>query len=178
MDDCLRPPAPSRRIPPSELYEHLESWAESHGIEVLATDFGPGGEAGAYAEDGLQGVVATRGDHYVAVVDRTLPDDERALTLAHELSHILSEFGPVPPRHGVVFDARGHVEDRAYLTESLFGAATGIIRAPERQVNEVMAQGARELGLEPFVIACELAQAAQGSPRPSARPPLGDVRYY
>lgn len=178
MANCLTPPPPSKAIPPAQLYDHLERWAERQGIEVLATDFGPQGEAAAYSEESLAGVVATRGGHYVAVVDRTLPDDERALTLAHELSHIVSEFRGRPPRHGVVMDARGHVEDRAYFTEALFGVATGLIRAPERQVNEVMAQEVRELGLEPFVIACELSEAAKGSPRPRHRPPLGEVRYY
>lgn len=177
MPDCLTPPAPSRRLPPAQLYDRLEAWARDRGIEVLAADFSPGSETARYAEDGLAGVVATRGNHFVAVVDRMLDDQERALTLAHELSHVLAEFGPVPPRHGVVLDARGHVEDRAYASEALYGLATGIIQAPKEDANAYMADVALELGLEPFVIACELSQASQGGARPAPRKPLGIVGY-
>jgi len=177
MADCLTPPPPSRRLPPSQLYEHLEAWARDRGIEVLEADFGPGTETERYAEEHLAGVVATRGTHFVAVVDRTLDDKERALTLAHELSHILSEFGPTPPRHGVILDARGNVEPRAYATEALFGLATGLIQASPGQANSFMTDTVERLGMEPFVIGCELSDAAKGSPRSARQPPLGTVGY-
>jgi hypothetical protein len=175
MAYCLTPPRRGHELSPDELYDNLRTWAERRGIEVLEADFGPGTEAEPFAEPGIAGLVAARADRFVAIVDRTQPADERFRTLAHELSHVLMEFGSRPPAHGVVHDVSGALEPRAYLAEALVGRAVGLT-PPDRGAD--MAAAVQRFGLRPFTVACEIAQAAEGTPRAAARPRLRELGYF
>ena len=183
MADCLTPPGPGRGLTPDELYDNLRAWAErpvakgGMGVEVHETDFAPPSEAEHLGGEQAVGLVAARGDHFVAVVDRTQAADERLRTLSHELSHVLMEFGRRPPTHGAVLDMTGQVEPRAYLAERLVDRALGVTASRPGDLAADTA-AAQRYGLRPFVIACEIAQAAKGRPRPRPRPRIRDIGYY
>lgn len=177
MADCLTAPPPGSEQSAGELYDNLRLWAERRAIEVHETDFGPHAEAAGLVDEEAAGLVSARGDRFVVVIDRRQSPDERLRTLAHELGHVLMEYGTTPPAHGVVHDVSGALEDRAYLVEALVDRAVGLSPGAGAARAE-LAEGARRLGLRPFVVACELARAAKGYAPAPAQAGLRDVRYY
>jgi hypothetical protein len=164
LRDCLRPP--ERPYDPYHIYEALEAYALRHGIEVVQANLRDPASA-MFVEETVLGTIGAHGGHHVVFVDEHQTPEEKALTLAHELSHIQLEYGSTPPRLGIILDVHGQVEPRAYGTEYLFAVATGLLEPPHGvdPASEVM----EAVGIEPVVQACTLVQAVRDYERSGYR---------
>lgn len=164
LRDCLQPP--ERSYDPYHIYEALEAYALRHGIEVVQANLRDP-ESAMFVEQNVLGTIGAHAGHHVVFVDESQEPQQKALTLAHELSHLQLEYGSMPPRLGSILDVHGQVEPRAYGTEYLFAIATGLYEPPPGvdPASEVL----REVGIEPVVEACALAQAVRDYERSGYR---------
>lgn len=159
LRDCLRPCAPAECPTPQRVYRALADYALRRGVEVVQTDLRDP-ESAMFVEEGVLGTIGRHGLHHVVFVDENQDAEEKALTLAHELSHTLLEYGPTPPEHNSIVDVHGMVEPRAYGTEALVGRAVGLEPAIPGEPADVAAV----VGLEPVVLACKMAEAVRQYP--------------
>lgn len=153
--DCLR--VPEDPPSPSLIRQRLEAFAASRGIEVRETDLSPLTKTAGYE---LAGTIGASGGHHVAYVHPEQSEAEKATTVAHELAHLLLEFGPLPPKAGGVVVPTEQLEDRAEAAEDVFARAVGLKRSTNPQA--AMLKAVEAVGWQPVVAACQLAAVARG----------------
>lgn len=154
LQKCLAPP---QRPPNVEaMTRRLEAWAEGRDIQVIETQRVPD-ELGA----GTLGTVGDAGGRHAVYLTPGQSPEERLLTLEHELTHLVLEFGAKPPPSGGIVVPHEIAEPRAYASEALFAIATGLEPiAPDEEIDVLAAADA--VGWAPLLAACEMAEVARG----------------
>lgn len=153
--DCLRPP--EKPIAPARASANLREFARRRGIDVKDVDLS--GAPSEAAGMPLAGTVGAANGRHVAYIHPEQGPRDLARTTAHELSHLVLEFGPKPPPSGGVGIPHDLAEARAEATEDLFSTAMGWAPVYERRD---LLETVERVGWQPVVAACMLAAAARG----------------